>query len=182
MSAPTCSASVSGVAKRAPGTSGSNAARFAGWPVTESAPSVRPWNEPSSATTSVAAGRLARPLERGLDRLCARVAEERLRAAEAVGELRGELLHRLGPVEVRDVPEPVELRVRGRERRGVAVSEPDDGDAGEQVEVALAVGVDEPRAVARGERDVEPRVGRQHLRACVSACVMRRPPCGRSSR
>ncbi len=34
-----------------PGTSGSNAARFAGWPVTESAPSVRPWNEPSSATT-----------------------------------------------------------------------------------------------------------------------------------
>ena len=39
--------------ERAPGTSGSNAARFAGWPVTESAPNVRPWNEPSSATISV---------------------------------------------------------------------------------------------------------------------------------
>ena len=37
-------------AKRTPGTSGSKAARFAGCPVTESAPSVRPWNEFSSAT------------------------------------------------------------------------------------------------------------------------------------
>ena len=33
--------------------SGSNGARFAGWPVTASEPSVRPWNEPSSATTFV---------------------------------------------------------------------------------------------------------------------------------
>ena len=40
----------SSVAKRTPGTSGSNASRFAGWPVTDSAPIVRPWNEPSSAT------------------------------------------------------------------------------------------------------------------------------------
>ena len=37
--------------ERDTGSSGSNAARFAGWPVTESAPQVRPWNEPSSATT-----------------------------------------------------------------------------------------------------------------------------------
>ena len=61
------------------------------------------------------------------------------------------------------MPEPVELRVRGGERRGMAVAEPDDRDAGEEVEVALAVGVDEPRAVALDERDVEPRVGRQQL-------------------
>ena len=40
-----------GSANATPGSSGSNAARFAGWPVTESAPHVRPWNEPSSATT-----------------------------------------------------------------------------------------------------------------------------------
>ena len=75
-----------------PATSGSNGARFAGWPVTESAPIVRPWNEPSSATTPGFAGRLARPLERRLDRLGAGVAEERLRAAEAVGEPLGEAL------------------------------------------------------------------------------------------
>ena len=40
-----------GSAKRTPGTSGSNGARFGGWPVAASAPKVRPWNEPSSATT-----------------------------------------------------------------------------------------------------------------------------------
>ena len=40
-----------GETKRIPGTSGANGARFAGCPVTESAPNVRPWNPPSSATT-----------------------------------------------------------------------------------------------------------------------------------
>ena len=55
-----------------------------------------------------------------------------------VGQPLGELLHRLGPVEVRDVPEPVELRVRGGERRGMAVAEADDGDPREEVEVARA--------------------------------------------
>ena len=34
----------------AAGRAARTAARFAGWPVAESAPSVRPWNEPSSAT------------------------------------------------------------------------------------------------------------------------------------
>ena len=97
----------------------------------------------------VAPGCLARPLEGSFDRFGARVAEERLRAAEAVGEARRKGLHRLGPVEVRDVPQLVELLVRRGERRGVAVPEADDRDAGEQVEVALAVGVDEPGAVAR---------------------------------
>ena len=60
------------------------------------------------------------------------------------------------------MPEPVELRVRGRERRRVAVAEADDGDPGEQVEVAPPVGVDEPRTLAGDERHVLPRVGRQH--------------------
>ena len=36
------------------------------------------------------------------------------------------------------MPEPVELRVRGGERGGVAVAERDDGDAGDEVEVARA--------------------------------------------
>ena len=42
-----------GGAKRAPARSGSNAVRFAGWPVTESAPAVRPWKLCSSAITPV---------------------------------------------------------------------------------------------------------------------------------
>ncbi len=40
-----------GAANVTPGTSGSNAARFPGCPVAASAPVVRPWKEPSSATT-----------------------------------------------------------------------------------------------------------------------------------
>ena len=105
------------VAKVTPGTSGPKAARFAGWPVTDSAPIVRPWKEPSSATMPGLAGRLARVLERRLDRLGAGVAEERLCAAEPVGQPLGERRHRLRPVEVGGVPEPVELLVRGGERR-----------------------------------------------------------------
>jgi hypothetical protein len=40
-------------ANATPGRSGSKAARFCGCPVTESAPSVRPWKEFSSATMRV---------------------------------------------------------------------------------------------------------------------------------
>ena len=36
-----------------PARAARTAARFAGWPVIESAPIVRPWNEPSSATSSL---------------------------------------------------------------------------------------------------------------------------------
>ena len=53
MSSPTASSSALmsfGGTKLTPGTSGSKAARFPGCPVAESAPSVRPWNDPSSAT------------------------------------------------------------------------------------------------------------------------------------
>ena len=110
-------------------------------------------------------GRLARPLDRRLDRLGARVAEERVRAAEPVGEQPGELLHRLGRVEVRDVPEPLELLLRGLERRRVAVAEADDGDPGDEVEVALAVVGDQPAALAVDERDREAGVGREQRRA-----------------
>ena len=50
------------------------------------------------------AGRLARVLDRRLDGLRAGVAEEGVRAAEALGEQLREAHHRLRPVEVRDVP------------------------------------------------------------------------------
>ena len=65
------------------------------------------------------------------------------------------------PIEVRRVPEPVELRVRGGERRRVAVAEPDDGDARGEVEVRAARVVDEPDAVALDERDARRRIRRQ---------------------
>src|SRR5439155_24148966 len=105
-----------------------------------------------------AARRLARELDRRLDALRARVAEERVRAAEALGQERGEPLHRLGPVEVRDVPQLVELLVRRRERRRMKMAEADDGDAAEEIQVAAAFGVLEPRSLAAHERLVGARV------------------------
>src|SRR5207253_723319 len=59
-----------------------------------------------------------------------------------------------GPVQVRDVPEPVELGVGGRARRGMAVPEADDGDTGSEVEEAPPVVGSQPAALAVHERDV----------------------------
>ena len=39
-----------------------------------------------------------------------------------------------------------------------------DGDAGGEIEIALAVGRDEPGALAPLEREVDARVGRQKMR------------------
>src|SRR5581483_1697090 len=108
------------------------------------------------------AGRLARVLDRRLVRLRAGVAEEGRRAAEALGKQRGELGHRLAPEEVGDVPEPVELPVRGRERSRVPVAEADDGDPAGEVEVAAAIAGEEPATFAVDEGDVGARVGRHH--------------------
>ena len=58
--------------------------------------------------------------------------------------------------------EAVELLVRGGERGGVAMAEPDDGDPTHEIEVALARVGDEPRARARDEGDVLSCVGREH--------------------
>src|SRR5262249_32841811 len=122
------------------------------------------------------AGRLAGVFERRLDRLGAGVAEERLRAAEALRKALRERGHRLSPVEVRRVPGGVELLAGGGEGRGVAVAEPDDSDPRDEVEVALPGVGDEPRALAGDEGDILPGVGREdrsaqrggHARTAVS--------------
>ncbi len=115
------------------------------------------------------AGRLARVLDRGLVRLGAGVAEERLRTAEPLRQALREHARGLGAVEVRRVPQLVELRVRGGERRRVAMAEPDDGDAAGEVEVATSGLVDQPHAVALDERDARLRIRREH-RAGENAC------------
>ena len=74
------------------------------------------------------------------------------------------------------MPEPLELLLRGLERRGMAVAEADDGDPGDQVEVALAVVGDQPAALAVDERDGEARVGREQRRAGERRSYGRHPP------
>ena len=95
-------------------------------------------------------------------------------AAEPLGEHPGQVLHRLGRVEVRHVPEPVELFLRRGERRGVAVPEADDGDPGDQVEVALAVVGDQP-GPSPSTKVTRAGVRRQQRRS-RRATLMRPPP------
>ena len=129
-----------------------------------------------------AAGRLAGDLERRLVRLGTGVAEERLPPREALGEQRREPQHRLRPVEVGRVPEAVELLVGGRERRRREVPEADDGDPGHEVEVLAAGVVPDAAAVPSHDRDVGPRIGRQHrvARAPDRSALTRPPPWRRS--
>ena len=108
------------------------------------------------------AGRLAGDLQRRLVRLGARVAEERLPALEPLREEGGEAEHRLRPVQVGGMPEPVELLVGGGERRRRAMPEPDDGDPGHEVEVLAPRVVPDAAALPADDGDVGPRVRRQH--------------------
>src|SRR5207342_3220990 len=80
-------------------------------------------------------GRLAGVFQRRLDRLRSRGAEERLRATEAFREQPRELFGRFRPVEVRRVPEPLELVTCGGKWRRVTVAERDDRDPASEVEV-----------------------------------------------
>src|SRR4029079_15027142 len=106
--------------------------------------------------------RLACDLERRLVRRGARVAEERLPATETLREEPCKPKHRLRPVEVRRVPEPVELRVRRLRDGGMTVSEPDDRDPGAEVEIRAALVVPDAAPLAADDGQVGARVGRQH--------------------
>ena len=158
-------------------------ARFAGWPVTRERARRAAVEALLERDHAGLAGRLARVLERRLVRLGAGVAEERLRAAEALARARrASSRRRLGAVEVRRVPEPVELRVRSGERRRMPVAEPDDGDARREVEVARAGVVDEPAAVAVDERDARRADTSAAARLAAATVLMRPPPSRRSPR
>ncbi len=63
-------------------------------------------------------------------------------------ELLGEGDLRLGGEEVGDVAERLELLCHGLEDRGVCMAQRVDGDAAEQVEVLLAVGIPDVGALA----------------------------------
>ena len=89
-----------------PGTSGANGACLASCGVADSAPIVRPWKPPSSTTKSPPGAVPARELERALDRLGARVAEEHLAAERRSDSRSASRMRRLGVVEVADVHQP----------------------------------------------------------------------------
>ena len=81
------------------------------------------------------APRSARELDRGLDRLGARIAEERAVVPGEGAEALGERDRRLAVEEVRDVAEHGRLRGQRLRGRGMAVSERADGEPGHEVEI-----------------------------------------------
>src|SRR5262249_11152061 len=133
---------------------------------------------------AVLAGCLARVLQRGLVRLGPGVAEERLGAAEPFGEHSRECRSRLRGEKVRGMPEPLELSVRGGERRRMPVTERDDGDPGAEVEIRPAGVVEQPDAVAGDEGHVRLGVDRKqralydgaHATTAVAPICAARPP------
>ena len=147
-----------GGTKRTPGTRGANASasRLPGRRKGTERPPVEASLERDDTRL---ARRLACVLERRLDRLRARVAEERLCTSEAVGKPLRELLGRLGAVEIRGVPEALELITCGGERRRVAVPERDDRDAGSEVEILATVSVPDTRPLSPHDRHIGASVG-----------------------
>src|SRR5690606_34601733 len=88
-----------------------------------------------------------------------RVAEENLVGERRGDELLGELFLAGNAVEIRGVPElSCLLGERGGELR-VGVTEGIDGNAGTEIEIALALGVDEPGALAPFEDDIVAPIG-----------------------
>ena len=121
-----------------------------------SAPVVRPWKAPSAATMPVrpvrraslmAASRASAPelQKKTFDPAGAPASDE-----QPLGEL--DLRHR--GEEVRDVHQLAGLLRHGRDQGGVVVAERVDGDAADQVEVAPAVDVPDPGAVAVLEHEL----------------------------
>jgi hypothetical protein len=102
---------------------------------------------------------LADELDRTLVGLGARVAEERLAAEARAAEPLRELHSALGQVEVRRVGEHADLLANRLDHRRMTVADRADRDAGEEIEVFLAVRVPEPRPLAADELDGCPRVG-----------------------
>ena len=151
-----------GRANEIPGTSGPKPSHFDGCPVAESAPSVRPWKPPSSATIRVRPVALRAILSAASLASAPELQKKARPPGKRSASSAGEPEHRLRPVEVRRVPEAVELLVGGRERRRRAMAETDNGDPGDEVEVLAARVVPDPAALAAHDRDVGAGVGRQH--------------------
>ena len=115
-------------------------------------------DEPGAPRPALLALPAARELHRALVRLGAGVREEDLPPAEQVVQPFREQHLRLGVVEVRHVGQHAGLRADGLDDLRVRVPDAHHGDAGDEVEVFVAVGVPEPAPGAAGERHGLPPV------------------------
>jgi hypothetical protein len=114
-------------------------------------------------------------LDGGLVGLGAGVGEEDALHTGQRAQLVPEPFLRRNPVEVGHVDEPTGLIAQGVTHGGVRVPEPANRDAGQSIEVPVAVGVPEPRAFpaleARREATVgfHQVIGHRYIRAVIDA-------------
>ena len=118
---------------------------------------------------------LARHLDRAFHRLGAGIAEEHhvreARRAQPLGQPLG-----LGDaVEIGDVPELPGLLGDRLDQMRMRVAERVHRHPRGEVEIAVAVGGDEPRALAALEREIDARIGRQQMRCQSLTHVPLRP-------
>jgi hypothetical protein len=112
---------------------------------------------------------LAGQLERGLVGLRTGVGEEHRPAQRAGRQALGEPAHRLGVEEVADVQQPLGLIADRFDDRRVAVADARHADAGQEVEVLVAVVVPQARAGAADETHGVARVRRHQVVAGLRA-------------
>jgi hypothetical protein len=125
---------------------------------------------------------LARSLDRAFHRLGAGIGEEHVIGKALRAQPIGELFLLGDAEQIGDVDRLLRLRGDcGRDLR-MRVAERVHGDAGGEVEIALAVGGGEPCALAVIERKVNTREGRQKMRGAHGisrygwrACMRRKP-------
>ena len=127
--------------------------------------SVRPWKAPLKAMTRQRSGLpetiviAPRGLDGGFARLGAGIAEEHLVGERRGDEPLGQPLLPLDAIEVGRVPELAGLLGQRRDEARMRVPQHVDGDAGGEIEVAVAGGRDQPRALAPLEDEVLAPVG-----------------------
>ena len=112
----------------------------------------------------MAVNRLAptRHLDRRFVGLGARIGEENKVGEGRVGQALGETLPLGILIEVRNVPEFRALVRQRFDKMRVGVADRSDSDARAEIEIALAIGRNEPAALASLESDLGPSVSRNH--------------------
>ena len=143
IAASTAARSVSGIWSK-PSTLGPKPSRYLAWPPAAIIASVRPWNAPSKVKRAIALGTAvdrmapARHLHRRLVGLGARIGEEHEIGEGRVDETAGKALALGILIEVRDVPELRALAGQSFDEVRMGVADRGHGDAGAEIEIALA--------------------------------------------
>ena len=132
--------------------------------------SVRPWNAPLNVIEPPAFGPAVhvviapRQLDGALAGFRARIAEEHLVGERHLAQPLRQPLLSGDAIEVGGVPHLVGLLGQRIDQLGMRVAQRIDGNAAGEIQIAIAVGGDQPGAFAALEHEVGARVGGHHRR------------------